>query len=311
LDQLSSSQSDENTKQLQNQFNLLQHLSSQFEQQETFLQRELNHQTQSLRQIGTRSSTAPRSSPNPPKEKMTKRRKSKSKTPKQPKADDVASPPMPPLPPLSSSVAPMPLENPTTSTSKKRSASQKSDGTNSQSTHRKSLKQGDAAFQIGEHDRAVAATGNDDPSPLDNASRDMTSILSSMSCADIEHHLDSLVSGYQLTPRCVTHKCLPLLRKLLRNEHGWVFKDPVDPVKLKLDNYFDIVKSPMCLNKVEEQLNNFNYTDIESFQSAVQLVFDNAILFNGEDSDIGKWAKKLLDTFNDDAKNLTKGKIIM
>ena len=98
------------------------------------------------------------------------------------------------------------------------------------------------------------------------------------------------------------------MRKLLKDEHGWVFKDPVDPLALGLDNYFEIVKHPMCLSLVEEKLNARIYENIDEAEHDIRLVFDNAILFNGEDSDIGKWAKKLSNTFNDDINILIKGK---
>lgn len=302
LEQLTSSQSQDNSTQLQNQINLLQHLNSQFERQETFLESQLNHQNDLLRQTLS----------NPPKEQSKERM---PKLPKQPKDGQCSGDLMPPV---TSSVSTEPSSSSTPSTSRKRSASKsKTDG---ESQLKKSLKKDDSNLPLsalGSSDRGASLKTSGDvqggyesrESSPDNHLSDTTGILSSMSAADIEKHLDSLVSGRQLTPRCVSRKCLPLIRKLMRDEHGWVFKEPVDPVELELENYFDVVKNPMCLEAVEKKLNDFAYLDIESVESDVKLVFNNAMLYNGDDNDIGKWAKKLLGTFNDDIKHLVKGKV--
>lgn len=94
-------------------------------------------------------------------------------------------------------------------------------------------------------------------------------------------------------PLSVAEQCLPILKKLIYHEHGWVFKDPVDPVELGIPDYFDIVKHPMDLNLVMKKLGS--YTDIKSFERDTKLVFTNAILFNGDESDVGCMAKELLD----------------
>ena len=94
-------------------------------------------------------------------------------------------------------------------------------------------------------------------------------------------------------PLSVAEQCLPVLQKLINHEHGWVFKDPVDPIELGIPDYFDIVKHPMDLNQVMKKLGS--YTDINSFERDTKLVFTNAILFNGEESDVGCMARELLD----------------
>ena len=88
-----------------------------------------------------------------------------------------------------------------------------------------------------------------------------------------------------------------------------MFKDPVDPIELGLDDYFEIVEHPMDLGLVEKKLENGVYKEIESFERDTRLVFENAILFNGNENEIGVWARELLDIFNDEVKSLQKGKI--
>ncbi|KAL3806032.1 hypothetical protein ACHAXA_006869 [Cyclostephanos tholiformis] len=133
-----------------------------------------------------------------------------------------------------------------------------------------------------------------------------SSLISSMPVPDIEQHLDSLMSSGQMTPRYIARKCLPLVKKLINHEHGWVFKDAVDPVELGIPDYFDIVKHPMDLTLVANKLEDGAYKDMASFELDIKLVFENAILFNGDDSDVGLMAKELLDILAAEI-NTTKG----
>lgn len=102
------------------------------------------------------------------------------------------------------------------------------------------------------------------------------------------------------TEQQIATKCLPLARKLLRHEHGWVFKDPIDPVELGIPEYFDVIDNPMDLTLVVNKLKEGAYKDMAGFVRDTKLVFENAIVFNGEDSDVGDMAKELLGIFNED-----------
>ncbi len=134
-----------------------------------------------------------------------------------------------------------------------------------------------------------------------------SSLITSMQISDIEAHLDSLVNSGRLTPRNISRKCLPIVKKLRDHENGWVFSEPVDPVELGIHDYFDIVEHPMDLDLVTKKLENGVYWDITSFKKDVRLVFENAILYNGKDSDVGMMAVELLDIFDRDFSNIFKG----
>ena len=54
----------------------------------------------------------------------------------------------------------------------------------------------------------------------------------------------------------------------------------------------------MDLTLVKNKLEDGAYKEIAPFERDTKLVFENAILFNGEDSDVGAMAKELLDIFN-------------
>lgn len=124
------------------------------------------------------------------------------------------------------------------------------------------------------------------------------SLISSMSKESIMLHMQSLNKKIQLSSRTVTHKCMPLLQALNDDTYGWVFQDAVDPVALGLPDYFEVVKTPMHLELVKKKLENAIYSDMDSFARDVRLVFENAILYNGESSEVGGLAKNMLDKFN-------------
>ena len=51
------------------------------------------------------------------------------------------------------------------------------------------------------------------------------------------------------------------------------------------------------------------YTDVESFEKDVRLVFSNCILYNGERSDVGSMAKTMTQVFQKDLKATMKVRV--
>ena len=136
---------------------------------------------------------------------------------------------------------------------------------------------------------------------------DCTSLIPFMSREAIQKHLESLNKRIVLSSRTVTHKCLPVVQDLLDDPYGWVFQDPVDPVALGLPDYFEVVKTPMHLDLVRKRLDNAIYSDMESFAREVRLVFENAILYNGESSEVGGLAHSMLTRFNQAFFDMVQG----
>ena len=152
----------------------------------------------------------------------------------------------------------------------------------------------------------------DEPKPVKSEAtptpgNEDTSLIPSMSKEEIEEHMDSLNKKVKLSSRTVTHKCMPILQGLIDDPFGWVFHDAVDPVALGLPDYFDVVKTPMHLELVKKKLENAVYGDIDSFASDVRLVFQNAILYNGETSEVGELAKTMLTKFEEPYQALVQG----
>lgn len=143
--------------------------------------------------------------------------------------------------------------------------------------------------------------------PEQGSGRHTTSLIQSMTKAAIECHLESLSKRLHLTPQAISRRCLPLIQKLIDDPFGWVFHDPVDPDVLDLPDYFDVVKNPMHLALIKKKLSNRDYNCMESFAHDTKLVFDNAILYNGEDSDVGQMAAVMLRHFETDYEAVQKG----
>lgn len=108
----------------------------------------------------------------------------------------------------------------------------------------------------------------------------------------------------KLSPDQISSKMLPLIQKLLEHPFGWLFRDPVDPIELGIPDYFDIIKEPMDLSSVQKRLKDGNYNTMAKVVSDVNLVFDNAITYNGEDSDVGRMAIKLQNIYQDEVNKL-------
>jgi bromodomain-containing protein 3 len=45
-----------------------------------------------------------------------------------------------------------------------------------------------------------------------------------------------------------------IVNSLCKFQHAWIFLEPVDPVKLNIPDYFDIVKEPMDLGTIKQKL---------------------------------------------------------
>jgi hypothetical protein len=127
------------------------------------------------------------------------------------------------------------------------------------------------------------SSAQDDGSSIVHAdSPQNLSLVSGMTRDAIEKHLESPNIQIRLSSRTVTQKCLPVIQELIDDQFGWVFHDAVDPVALGLPDYFDVVKTPTHLELVKKKLDNAVYSDMSTFAREAKLLFENAILYNGE-----------------------------
>lgn len=95
-------------------------------------------------------------------------------------------------------------------------------------------------------------------------------------------------SSYMLVKQCEG-----LVSKMLSHKFGPVFAEPVDVVKLKIPDYFSIIKHPMDLGTVKRKLLSGEYSDLSAFAADVRLTFTNAMTYNPPDNDVHFMAKTL------------------
>lgn len=91
--------------------------------------------------------------------------------------------------------------------------------------------------------------------------------------------------------------CLVVIRALKRGKDAAPFLVPVDPVKLKIPNYPEIITNPQDLGTIETKLKKNEYETIDDFIDSVQLVWANCERYNGAESAINKMALRLKEQF--------------
>ncbi|RVD92594.1 transcription factor [Tubulinosema ratisbonensis] len=93
-------------------------------------------------------------------------------------------------------------------------------------------------------------------------------------------------------------QCKEILSKLKRSSNSIPFKEPVDPIKLGLPDYFDKIKHPMDLSKIKQNLDSNKYKTPEQFKDDIILMFNNCYTYNEENSHVYKCAKELQRLFD-------------
>ncbi|KAE9396917.1 hypothetical protein BT96DRAFT_921842 [Gymnopus androsaceus JB14] len=70
------------------------------------------------------------------------------------------------------------------------------------------------------------------------------------------------------------------------------FKNPVN--KAEVVDYFDIIKRPMCWSIIDAKLDRHEYWDIKDFRDDIELVLNNATLYNKSGTPFHKAAQRIL-----------------
>jgi transcription initiation factor TFIID subunit 2 len=87
----------------------------------------------------------------------------------------------------------------------------------------------------------------------------------------------------------------------------WVFWDPVDPVALGIPTYFDVIpkKNARDLKTIRFKLEADKYGSPEALEADIDLMIDNAIAFNGVESEVGQIGTKLRARVQDELARIT------
>lgn len=77
-----------------------------------------------------------------------------------------------------------------------------------------------------------------------------------------------------------------LIRKIWKIVGAELFHEPVDPIRLNLPDYFDVIKEPMDLGTIKKKLYGNVYRDGEALVRDLKLVFENCKKFNEGDEEV-------------------------
>jgi len=130
------------------------------------------------------------------------------------------------------------------------------------------------------------------------------SLINSFPVEQIELHNKSLNRTVSLSQKDLKEKCLTILNTLKKHKDWWVFSAPVDPVELKMPDYFSIIKRPMDLGTVKKKVESSQYHSIEEFNLDVRLTFDNAMSYNEIGSVVHEMVIQIKSTFVKEYKKL-------
>uniref|UniRef100_A0A0D9X579 Bromo domain-containing protein n=1 Tax=Leersia perrieri TaxID=77586 RepID=A0A0D9X579_9ORYZ len=92
-------------------------------------------------------------------------------------------------------------------------------------------------------------------------------------------------------------RCAQILTRLRKQKTSVWFNSPVDVERLKLHDYHAIIRNPMDLGTVKENLAFGRYPSHEPFAADVRLTFSNALRYNPPDHHVHRYAGNLLATF--------------
>lgn len=93
-------------------------------------------------------------------------------------------------------------------------------------------------------------------------------------------------------------KCIKIVDDIFKRPISAMFHDPVDPVLDEVPDYFDYIKTPSDLSTVRQRLNENKYSTIAEFKNDMNLIWENAITYNGKQSFAGCIADELSKYFN-------------
>jgi transcription initiation factor TFIID subunit 1 len=88
-----------------------------------------------------------------------------------------------------------------------------------------------------------------------------------------------------------------LNEKIKTMQESWPFMKPVNKKQVK--DYYEKIKQPMDLETISRKITSHKYHSRDDFVKDMRLIFQNSLVFNGENSEFTVKAKILIDTVED------------
>ncbi|KAI8124900.1 Nucleosome-remodeling factor subunit NURF301 [Lucilia cuprina] len=92
-----------------------------------------------------------------------------------------------------------------------------------------------------------------------------------------------------------------LIKQIRSHKSAWPFMEPVDPKEAP--DYYKVIKEPMDLKQIEENLNKNIYSKLSEFIGDMTKIFDNCRYYNPKESSFYKCAEALESYFVQKIKN--------
>ncbi|KAE8352360.1 Bromodomain-containing protein [Aspergillus coremiiformis] len=113
----------------------------------------------------------------------------------------------------------------------------------------------------------------------------------------IERRPDVTTNGNATMTR-VQHKfLLKGIQSLKRMNDSRFYREPVDPIKMNILHYPQIIRHPMDLGTMERNLKNNGYKTVQAVIDDFNLMVQNSLTFNGPDHIVAQEGQKLKATF--------------
>lgn len=106
------------------------------------------------------------------------------------------------------------------------------------------------------------------------------------------------------------NRCRAILKQLQRHKDAIFFLEPVDPVALKIPDYFKVIKNPMDLKTVETKMEELEYEETRDFASDVRLVWSNACTYNPPSSLVHQKAQIMSRYFEERFRTVPDGPMV-
>ncbi|KAI8137787.1 putative histone acetyltransferase [Fennellomyces sp. T-0311] len=96
-----------------------------------------------------------------------------------------------------------------------------------------------------------------------------------------------------------------IVSEMRGSPHSWPFVEAVNPDEVT--DYYDIIKDPMDLSMLEQNVENDVYQTMDEFVKDVQKIFDNCRLYNADTTNYARCANRLEQLFQEKLQLWTNG----